>query len=347
MKRSSIVAACVLSMGAEAADFRLTWDSYARTADHNIVAFCGINASAPYRVASLPAVQTAATVTLPVSGGDIVSCHLRALRLSDSVYSGRSAPVTVTALPDTVANRPPVAAPGGPYSATLGSALVFNGGASADPEQQPLTYDWNFGDGSAHGTGVRPSHIYNSPGTYTVTLVVHDGETASAPASATVTIGAVRAATNLLVNGNFETGAKAPWTGGGGGMTNGTADVRSGSWAWRVWGNTAQWFDLKQDVAVVAGRTYDFSGWMRIVGKTTTSGTSGRYFTFQVRWYDAAGNATGSATSFGTRFGDTAYTRFSQSLVAPPAAVTGRLLFLAVQTDGTGYIDDLSVVASP
>jgi len=33
-----------------------------------------------------------------------------------------------------------------------------------------LTYDWNFGDGSAHSTATNPSHLYAVPGGYKVTL---------------------------------------------------------------------------------------------------------------------------------------------------------------------------------
>jgi hypothetical protein len=41
-----------------------------------------------------------------------------------------------------------------------------------------LTYEWDFGDGS-HGSGVKPTHVYSSPGIYNVTLTVTDAQGAS------------------------------------------------------------------------------------------------------------------------------------------------------------------------
>jgi PKD repeat protein len=37
-----------------------------------------------------------------------------------------------------------------------------------------LTYDWDFGDGSPHGSGVSPTHVYTTSGSYLVTLTVKD-----------------------------------------------------------------------------------------------------------------------------------------------------------------------------
>jgi PKD repeat protein len=84
-------------------------------------------------------------------------------------------------------NQLPVADPGGPYSAMRGTAIVFNGGGSGDPDGTVATYAWSFGDGAA-GTGATPSHTYAAGGIYTVTLTVTDNEGAGASATTTVTI---------------------------------------------------------------------------------------------------------------------------------------------------------------
>lgn len=84
-------------------------------------------------------------------------------------------------------NDPPVANPGGPYNGNEDQVILFDGSGSYDPEVQPLSYNWTFGDGST-GTGVNPSHAYASGGTYTVTLVVSDGVQNSDPVSTTATI---------------------------------------------------------------------------------------------------------------------------------------------------------------
>ncbi len=72
------------------------------------------------------------------------------------------------------ANQAPTANPGGPYSGNVGQPIQFNGTKSSDPENNPLTFTWNFGDG-ATGTGSTPNHTYSAPGAYTVSLTVDDG----------------------------------------------------------------------------------------------------------------------------------------------------------------------------
>jgi subtilisin len=80
-------------------------------------------------------------------------------------------------------NQPPVADAGGPYTETEDAAVTFDGSGSYDPDGDPLTYAWDFGDGST-GTGVNPNHAYTAGGTYAVTLVVNDGKVDSESSTA-------------------------------------------------------------------------------------------------------------------------------------------------------------------
>jgi PKD repeat protein len=85
--------------------------------------------------------------------------------------------------------RPPNAVHGGAYNGSEGVAVAFNGSGSSDPDGNALTYDWDFGDGSTHGTGATPSHTYVDNGVYTVTLTVNDGTGNADAATTSATIG--------------------------------------------------------------------------------------------------------------------------------------------------------------
>lgn len=84
-------------------------------------------------------------------------------------------------------NERPVADAGGPYSGTEDQDVTFNGSGSYDPDDDPLTYRWDFGDGST-GSGEKSTHAYSTGGTYTVTLIVNDGKADSDPDTTTATI---------------------------------------------------------------------------------------------------------------------------------------------------------------
>ncbi len=68
----------------------------------------------------------------------------------------------------------PVADAGGPYTGRPGYPVAFDGSASFDPDDDPLSYLWTMGTG-AQATEPNPHYIYASPGVYAVTLRVSDG----------------------------------------------------------------------------------------------------------------------------------------------------------------------------
>ncbi|MFL2976674.1 MAG: PKD domain-containing protein [Candidatus Thalassarchaeaceae archaeon] len=53
--------------------------------------------------------------------------------------------------------------------------ITFDATGSSDPDADSLTFTWNFGDGNT-GTGLTAKHTYASPGDFTITLTVSDGQ---------------------------------------------------------------------------------------------------------------------------------------------------------------------------
>ncbi|MFN2566736.1 MAG: PKD domain-containing protein [Gemmatimonadaceae bacterium] len=92
----------------------------------------------------------------------------------------------------TVLNRPPTALAGGnnatadEYLGLEGVDVMFNGSGN-DPDGDPLTFTWSFGDG-ADARGRSVTHSYGDNGTHTAILTVTDSHGASASAQVRVTI---------------------------------------------------------------------------------------------------------------------------------------------------------------
>ena len=55
------------------------------------------------------------------------------------------------------------------------------------PGQGPISWAWNFGDGNTGG-GAKPTHVYTTPGTYTVTLTATNASGCQSVSTQTVVI---------------------------------------------------------------------------------------------------------------------------------------------------------------
>ncbi|MEP0814773.1 MAG: PKD domain-containing protein [bacterium] len=121
------------------------------------------------------------------------------------LYSGKAGPVTADPF-----NTAPTA--GFVVDKTSGAApltVQFNAStgspASGDPDGRPLTYDWDWGDGTAHGTGATPSHTYEDEGEFTPALTVTDEEGAMDDYTG-ATISTVPGAPTSVANANPQSG---------------------------------------------------------------------------------------------------------------------------------------------
>jgi len=88
-------------------------------------------------------------------------------------------------------NQAPVADAGGDQSVNCGDAVQFDGSASRDPDNQKISFAWNFGDRGSDqvdATGASVEHIYTKGGEYTATLTVTDELGRSSKDTAIITV---------------------------------------------------------------------------------------------------------------------------------------------------------------
>ena len=109
------------------------------------------------------------------------------LTVADGKGGSATATAAVTVTSEPPANRDPVANANGPYAANAGEAIQFNSGGSSDPDNDSLSYAWDFGDGGK-SSDASPQHTYVTAGPYTATLTVSDGRGGSGTDTAEVTV---------------------------------------------------------------------------------------------------------------------------------------------------------------
>jgi PKD repeat protein len=107
------------------------------------------------------------------------------LTVVDSIGQRASTTHTVT-----VTDRPPTAAFSPPAGIVAGSTTAFVAASSSDPDGSISSYVWNWGDGSADGSGPTASHNFTQPGTYPVTLTVTDNSGSETSISHSVAVAA-------------------------------------------------------------------------------------------------------------------------------------------------------------
>ncbi len=90
----------------------------------------------------------------------------------------------------TALNRNPVAQ--GTATPTSGPApltVAFSAAGSSDPDGDPLTFTWAFGDGTTAG-GITTSHTYPTGGTFAASVTVSDGRGGTSVRPFTIAVGA-------------------------------------------------------------------------------------------------------------------------------------------------------------
>jgi hypothetical protein len=111
------------------------------------------------------------------------------------------------------ANRPPtVTFAFSPPSPLIGDDVLFASDAS-DPDGNPLSYLWTFGDSTPNSTARNPIHKYQSAGTKTVTLRVTDPSGLSATATRQIVVRGVVVPGNAVPVVAFAFSPRAPRVG--------------------------------------------------------------------------------------------------------------------------------------
>ena len=99
--------------------------------------------------------------------------QLVTLTVSDPSGNTDTDTITITV---TDPNQPPVASFVVDTDTAIAPAtLTFDASSSTDPNNDTLTYTWDFGNGDT-ATGVTTSYLFNTVGTFTVQLTVNDGK---------------------------------------------------------------------------------------------------------------------------------------------------------------------------
>lgn len=137
-------------------------------------------------------------------------------------------------------------------------AVSVDASATTASDGATVTYDWNWGDSSAHNSGVTATHTYAAAGTYTVTLTATDNLGGTATKTAEITVAAhqapVAAFTTAVSNLSVTTDA----------ATSSAFDGATLAYSWN-------WGDTTSSTGVTAAHSYTAAGTYSVTLTVTDS----------------------------------------------------------------------------
>ena len=147
----------------------------------------------------------------PGAGGAFVShtylsegTYTITLSVADNAGATHSSTRSVAVQPE---NLPPAAqASASPLAGKAPLTVTFSGAASSDADGSVVSYSWDFGDGTASGSGSAVQHTYATAGNYTAVLSVVDSDGATASAPVMIAVAAANVAPTALLSGAPLTG---------------------------------------------------------------------------------------------------------------------------------------------
>ncbi|NJD90730.1 MAG: PKD domain-containing protein [Geobacter sp.] len=193
----------------------------------------------------IPRTQGKALIPVTVNLADTLQINLAGPKYSFiqlEVWSMPTAPVVLNPVAEFTFS---------PTSGSVPLSVLFDASASSSPNGAITNYSWDFGDGST-ATGMNVSHVYQTPGTYGITLTVTDSATKSATKSAQLVATFPQdpvASFSYIVD--ISTGAIVV-TADGSSSSSPNGTIVSYTWDW---GDASP-----QDFGVVATHTYSTSG---------------------------------------------------------------------------------------
>jgi RHS repeat-associated protein len=143
------------------------------------------------RPAGSAAALSASGAVRPTFTADLDGIYRISLVVNDGMLSSPADEVVVTA---TRPNTPPTANAGPDQQVTAGALVTLDGSSSFDPDEDLITYLWEFvsrpeGSGAvlSNPASVRPTFTADLPGIYQLRLIVNDEQADSAPEEVVIT----------------------------------------------------------------------------------------------------------------------------------------------------------------